>query len=125
MQNRRVTTGCTDPQQRRSGRLLPALLLALALATPAAALLPAAPVTAGPHDIWYSASQQMISEDEAARIAQAQHGGRVLAVDLREPNDRPPFYRVKLLSKGSVRIVHINANRGGGSAATRVKQNRR
>lgn len=69
------------------------------------------PLQAGPHDIWYSASQQLLSPEEAARKAQSEHGGKVLGVELREPNDKPPFYRVKLMKKGKVRIMRVRATR--------------
>lgn len=87
---------------------MPALLVASIGASTAFSGLP---LQAGPHDIWYSASQQMMTSEDAARIAQQEHGGKVLGVELREPNDRPPFYRVKLLQKGKVRIVRVRANR--------------
>lgn len=117
----------TSNRSINATRLLGSALIAALFAL---ALLNSQPAPAGPHDIWYSASQQMISQEEAERLAINRHGGTVLASELREPNDRPPFYRVKLLSKkGEVRIVRIRANRGEAgepnkSGATRVKQKR-
>jgi uncharacterized membrane protein YkoI len=53
----------------------------------------------------------MISRDEAAAIAQARTGGRVLSVDLKR-NGRP-WYRVKLLISGErVRTVSVDAKTG-------------
>jgi len=45
---------------------------------------------------------------EAARRARKQHGGRVLNVVL-EDGPSGPYYRVKLLDSGRVRVVDIQA----------------
>ncbi|HXG28051.1 MAG TPA: PepSY domain-containing protein [Nevskiales bacterium] len=52
----------------------------------------------------------VLSRDEAARRAQREHGGRVLSVDLLQPDDAPARYRIKLLSNnGNVRTVDVDA----------------
>lgn len=48
-------------------------------------------------------SQPTLSASEAARRAQAEHGGQVLAVDSAHRG-----YRVKLLVNGEVRIVTVD-----------------
>jgi uncharacterized membrane protein YkoI len=53
--------------------------------------------------------QAMISSETAALRAQARYGGRVLSVQLERPAAGAPFYRVKLLSNGNVRVVHVGA----------------
>jgi uncharacterized membrane protein YkoI len=54
----------------------------------------------------------LISREQAADTATQQHGGKVLDTKLERPKKGPPFYRVKLLSKGQVHIVRINAITG-------------
>jgi uncharacterized membrane protein YkoI len=49
-----------------------------------------------------------MSPDEAANRAQMMHGGRVLSVTSRSDDGRR-YYRVKLLSRGQVRVVRIDA----------------
>ncbi len=52
----------------------------------------------------------VLTRDEAARYAQRRHGGRVLSVDLLQPDDAPARYRIKLLStNGTVRTVDVDA----------------
>ena len=52
----------------------------------------------------------IISADTAARRAQSRYGGKVLSVRLvRKGQGAVPFYRVKLLSGGNVRVVRISA----------------
>lgn len=52
----------------------------------------------------------LISADTAARRAQSRYGGKVLSVRLvRKGQGAAPFYRVKLLSDGNVRVVRISA----------------
>jgi uncharacterized membrane protein YkoI len=53
--------------------------------------------------------QEVISGETAALRAQARYGGRVLSVQLERPDAGPPFYRVKLLSNGNVRVVNVAA----------------
>ena len=52
----------------------------------------------------------LISADSAARKAQSRYGGKVLSVRLVRPDEGTPFYRVKLLLNGNVRVVQIEAN---------------
>lgn len=52
---------------------------------------------------------QLISPWEAARQAQQRYGGRVLSVELVRAG--APYYRVKLLRNGNVRVVRIPAGR--------------
>jgi uncharacterized membrane protein YkoI len=49
-----------------------------------------------------------MSADEAADRAQRMHGGRVLSVTSRSEDGRR-YYRVKLLSRGQVQVVRIDA----------------
>lgn len=51
----------------------------------------------------------LITREQAAQRARAEHGGKVLSVRLRKPNGRRPFYKVKLLQNGNVRVVRIDA----------------
>ncbi len=57
------------------------------------------------------AREDVISREAAALEAQAHYGGRVLSVELERPDSGPPFYRVKLLSNGNVRVVNVDAQR--------------
>lgn len=57
----------------------------------------------------YVPRDRLISPAAAARRAQARYGGRVLGVDL--ARDGAPYYRVKLLRNGNVRVVRIPAGR--------------
>ena len=58
-----------------------------------------------------AAPAEMLTADQAARKAREQYGGRVLSVRLEEPQGQSPFYRVKLISDGNVRVVEIPAER--------------
>jgi len=54
----------------------------------------------------------LIGKDEAATIARAATGGRVLKVELNREG-KHPWYRVKLLIDGArVRVVHVDAHSG-------------
>jgi len=53
-------------------------------------------------------TQVNISASQAARVARRQYGGKVLAVIL-DADTKAPYYRVKLLSAGRVRVVHVTA----------------
>ncbi|MCO6441913.1 MAG: hypothetical protein J5I81_12720 [Nitrococcus mobilis] len=57
----------------------------------------------------YAPRDRLISPAEAARRAQQRYGGRVLGVEL--ARDGAPYYRVKLLRNGNVRVVRIPAGR--------------
>ncbi len=57
----------------------------------------------------YAPRDGLISPGEAARRAQQRYGGRVLGVEF--ARDGAPYYRVKLLRNGNVRIVRIPARR--------------
>ncbi|HLQ85853.1 MAG TPA: PepSY domain-containing protein [Salinisphaeraceae bacterium] len=50
-----------------------------------------------------------ISAAEAAHAARSEYGGRILGVNLEEDVERP-YYRVKLLRNGQLRVVYINAH---------------
>jgi|GEM_PF-6426805 len=50
-----------------------------------------------------------VSAAQAARNAHEEYGGRILNVTLNKDNE-PPYYRVKLLRNGHVRVVHITAH---------------
>jgi uncharacterized membrane protein YkoI len=49
-----------------------------------------------------------VAPGEAARRASREYGGRVLNVVL-EDGPGGPYYRVKLLDGGRVRVVHVEA----------------
>ncbi|MGI9302739.1 MAG: PepSY domain-containing protein [Gammaproteobacteria bacterium] len=56
------------------------------------------------------AEGRIISAEEAAGRAQAEYGGgKILSVHLRKPDGKSPYYKIKLLQDGNVRIVKINA----------------
>lgn len=54
---------------------------------------------------------QQISAEEAARRAKEQYGGKVLSSRLVDPGDQPSYFRVKLISDGTVRVVRIENRR--------------
>lgn len=58
---------------------------------------------------WLLTQSKRISAEEAARRAQSRYGGKVLSIELRQTPDGKPYYRVKLLSNGDVRVVRIDA----------------
>ena len=57
------------------------------------------------------AQTQEISAEEAARRAKEQYGGKVLSSRLVDPSDQPAYFRVKLISDGTVRVVRIENRR--------------
>ena len=54
---------------------------------------------------------QEISAEEAARRAKKLYGGKVLSSRFVDPGDEPPYFRVKLISDGTVRVVRIENRR--------------
>jgi len=54
---------------------------------------------------------QQISAEEAARRAKEKYGGKVLSSRLVDPGDKPAYFRVKLISEGTVRVVRIENRR--------------
>lgn len=64
-----------------------------------------------PEPVLRLAQSERISAREAARIAQEQYGGKVLSVELRQPQNAPPYYLIKLLTNGNVREVRVRAER--------------
>ncbi len=54
---------------------------------------------------------ESISAEEAGRLAKEQYGGRVLSVDLVTQQGEDAYYRVKLISEGTVRVVRVAAER--------------
>ncbi len=50
---------------------------------------------------------KVLSREQAAQQAQAQHGGKVLSVRLKKIAGKAPHYRIKLIKNGQVRIVRI------------------
>jgi len=57
------------------------------------------------------AQTEEITAEEAARRAKDKYGGKVLSSRLVEPGDKPAYFRVKLISEGTVRVVHIENRR--------------
>lgn len=53
--------------------------------------------------------QVNVSAAQAARAARREYGGKVLGVIL-EAQDQSPYYQVKLLSGGQVRVVRVTAH---------------
>lgn len=51
-----------------------------------------------------------ITPAQAARAARNVYGGRVLGVRL-ETDVKPPYYRVRLIKKGKMRVVRVTAHR--------------
>ena len=85
-------------------KLLPSLLLiALTVgAPPAMALQP-------PVDD--AQQKRLLTREEAAQRAQAQAGGgRVLGIKFHGQDGNSPYFDVKLLDKGKVRVLRIDAN---------------
>jgi len=58
-----------------------------------------------------AAEDERLSEAEAAERARAEHGGKVLSVNLVRGEGGEAHYRVKLLQDGSVRVVRVPAAR--------------
>ena len=54
---------------------------------------------------------QEISAEEAARRAKELYGGKVLSSRLVDPGDAPAYFRVKLITDGTVRVVRIENRR--------------
>ena len=54
------------------------------------------------------AQTRAMSAEDAAKRAKKQYGGKVLSTRLVEPEDEPAYFRVKLISKGTVRVVRID-----------------
>jgi len=52
-----------------------------------------------------------VTSSEAAERARAEHGGKVLSVNLVQGENGEVHYRVKLLQDGSVRVVRVPAAR--------------
>ncbi|MDQ7015660.1 MAG: hypothetical protein Q9N68_04705 [Gammaproteobacteria bacterium] len=50
---------------------------------------------------------KQLNREQAAHQAQHQYGGKVLSVRLKKPVNKAPFYAIKLLKQGRVRIVRI------------------
>lgn len=61
-----------------------------------------------PESFGPAGSTPQLSAFEAADRARGEYGGRVLNVML-EHGPAGPYYRVKLLDGGRVRVVHVNA----------------
>ncbi|MDA3919602.1 MAG: PepSY domain-containing protein [Salinisphaera sp.] len=121
---------CAEQRARRKAALIVAgvslVLLACTVSQLAAAAPPLqTPITAGAHPQWIRVSSQgnaseksrtprnqqsepAIGPYDAAQRARQQYGGRVLNVVL-EHGPSGPYYQVKLLDRGRVRVVHINA----------------
>jgi len=87
-------------------RLLASLLVVVTAAVCFAPHGFAAP-DAGPHLV---AQAGLLSADEAARRAREKYGGKVLSVTLVNEGANP-FYKVKLISDGTVRVVRVAARR--------------
>jgi uncharacterized membrane protein YkoI len=88
-------------------------VLALTVAILAGSVLPGAVRAAPPFSqpLIAEPASAMISRDEAAAIARARTGGRVLSVDLQDSGR--PWYRVKVLIAGErVRTVGVDARTG-------------
>ena len=66
--------------------------------------LPAQPDEREPH----RRHEPSLSSSQAAEIARQREGGRVLNVVL-EHDSGEPYYRVKILERGRVQVVHIDA----------------
>ena len=112
-----------DPMRSRPMRLLAtaACMTALAVSAPAFAQLDgnalrsplaesAGPGKQRPREAAARESRPKpnVAPGEAARRASREYGGRVLNVVL-EDGPGGPYYRVKLLDGGRVRVVHVEA----------------
>ncbi|GEM_PF-3302406 len=95
-------------------RLLITLILAAGCSTLTALPVMAAPPVQGmqlmqTRDQSDNRGARLISAKQAAKRAQQQYGGRVLSVSLRD-NSGDPFYAVKLIKNGQVKIIYIPAS---------------
>jgi len=52
-----------------------------------------------------------ITAAQAARAARHEYGGKVLGVQLKQNDNDGPFYRVRLISRGRIHVVSINAHK--------------
>lgn len=52
-----------------------------------------------------------VTAAQAARSARHEYGGKVLGVRLEQTDNKPPFYRVRLISRGRVHVVSVNAHK--------------
>lgn len=95
-------------------RLAAAIMLVCALlggvAGPTAAQARSHRGAAHGHGDHGQAGQKRISPGEAAREAQSRYGGRVLSVQL-HGRGKNAYYSVKLLHRGTVRVVRVPARR--------------
>lgn len=55
--------------------------------------------------------RELISSSEAVRQAREAYPGKVLSVRLRNQDSGQPFYAVKIIKKGKVRVVRVPAQR--------------
>ena len=84
---------------------LASLLVVLSMAWPPSGVI---------HSTWDGVmlvQAQQISAEEAARRAKEKYGGKVLSSRLVDPGDKPAYFRVKLISEGTVRVVRIENRR--------------
>lgn len=84
--------------------LLMALLVIMAMGLWAAPALAVHASTNGSP----TTTQVNVSASQAARAARRKYGGKVLSVML-DTDAKAPYYRIKLLSAGQVRVVHVMA----------------
>lgn len=75
----------------------------------ATATRPTAKIESQPVTETSSAVTVNVTAAQAARAARHEFGGKVLGVML-EANSKTPYYRVRLISRGEVHIVRINAH---------------
>ena len=54
-------------------------------------------------------SVKVIPRQKAVKKAKGKHKGKVLSVKLKKPKKGEPYYRVKVLEKGKVRVIRIKA----------------
>lgn len=52
---------------------------------------------------------RIIPKQRAVRRAKNRHKGKVLSVKLKKAKSKNPYYRVKMLEKGKVRVIRIRA----------------
>lgn len=52
-----------------------------------------------------------VTAAQAARAARHEYGGKVLGVQLKQSDNKGPFYRVRLISRGRVHVVSVNAHK--------------
>ena len=63
--------------------------------------------------VWPKGSERLISPSAAVEIARRHAPGDVVSKELVRPKNGDPYYRVKLIFRGRMNVVDVNAVTGG------------